>query len=200
MALAAPKPERRYTYRDYLKWHDNERWELIGGEAYSMTPAPSRRHQMLVGNIFAALHAYFRDKTCEVYVAPFDVRLPAAGEDPDEASNVVQPDIVVVCDQAKLDDRGCLGAPDLVVEVVSPGTAKKDMAEKLELYEQAGVKEYWIVHPGDETVMVFCAGEDGRYGRHKMYGKEDKLAATIFPELVIELADVFVKSGDRGQA
>ncbi|SDE99194.1 Uma2 family endonuclease [Sporolituus thermophilus] len=191
MAEAASKLDRRYTYRDYLGWQDGERWELIGGAVYNMTPVPSRQHQALVGNIFAALHAYFRDKTCEVYVAPFDVRLPAAGEDPDAASNVVQPDIVVVCDKAKLDDRGCLGAPDLVVEVVSPDTAKKDMAEKLDLYERAGVKEYWIVHPGDQTVMVFCLGDDGKYGRHKMYEKGETLAAAIFPELVIELAEIF---------
>ncbi|MBI4778090.1 Uma2 family endonuclease, partial [Candidatus Desantisbacteria bacterium] len=131
MGFEARKKEERFTYGDYLKWPDDQRWELIDGVAYDMSPAPSRKHQKVVGELFAQFHSYLKDKSCEVYVAPFDVRLPEVDEGvaplaaDEEIITVVQPDIVVVCDRDKLDDRGGRGAPDIVIEILSPWTAKQ---------------------------------------------------------------------------
>ena len=161
----AQKLEQRYTYREYLAWDEDERWELIDGIPYDMTPTPGRLHQKIAGNIYRKIADFLDDRPCEVYIAPFDVRLPLAEEPDEEITTVVQPDIVVVCDELKLDDAGCRGAPDLVVEVLSPSTARKDLKEKLNLYESRGVREYWIVNPDARTVMVFHQGQPGSYGR-----------------------------------
>ena len=181
----------RYTYADYLGWDDSERWELIGGKAFNMTPAPSRRHQDISGEIFRQISNYLVGKPCRLYAAPFDVRIPERSRADDAITNVVQPDLVVVCDPSKLDDRGCIGSPDFIVEILSPATARKDMKEKFLLYEQAGVREYWIVDPSATTVMVFRRGEDDRYGRPNIYGAEEKVAVGIFDDLEIELTTVF---------
>lgn len=154
----------RFTYDDYRRWPDDERWELIDGEAYNMCPAPTRIHQKLVLEIATQIHAFLRDGACEVYVAPFDVRLPKADEADAQVDTVVQPDIAVICDPGKLDDAGCRGAPDWIVEVLSPRTAAKDQREKRDAYERAGVQEYWLVHPTDQTLMVYRL-TDGAYGR-----------------------------------
>ncbi len=137
---------KKYTYADYLTWLDDKRCELINGFVHLMTPVPKRKHQkisFLLGNKF---YNHINKNNCEVYTAPFDVRLPRRNEITDkQIHTVVQPDISVICDLAKLDDRGCIGAPDLIVEILSPATAKKDMNDKFFLYQEAGVKEYWIV-------------------------------------------------------
>lgn len=183
-----------FTYGDYLTWHDDERWELIDGVPYNMSPAPSRSHQKISGEIFKQIAVYLTGKTCEVYAAPFDVRLPKSNEEDELIETVVQPDIVVVCDPHKLDERGCKGAPDWVVEILSPHTAVKDMRIKLDLYERVGVREYWLVDPGYKMVHIFESGGDGRYGRPGVYAAGDQVQAGIFPDLVIDLAMVF---GDR---
>ncbi|WP_365305251.1 Uma2 family endonuclease [uncultured Thiodictyon sp.] len=131
----------RFTYGDYRRWPDDERWELIDGEAYNMCPAPTRIHQELVLEIAAQVHAFLRGGPCKVYVAPFDVRLPKADEADERVDTVVQPDIAVICDPGKLDDAGCRGAPDWIVEVLSPCTAAKDQREKRDAYERVGVRE-----------------------------------------------------------
>jgi Uma2 family endonuclease len=154
----------RFTYGDYRGWPDDERWELIDGEAYDMSPAPTRAHQGLVLEIAAQAHAFLRDGPCQVYVAPFDVRLPRTDESDDRVDTVVQPDIATICDPAKLDDAGCRGAPDWIVEVLSPRTAAKDQRQKRDAYERAGVREYWLVHPTDRTLMIYRLA-DGAYGR-----------------------------------
>lgn len=183
--------KQTYTYADYLSWPKDERWEIIGGVAYNMTPAPSRRHQEISGALFNVLYNYLRDKSCKVYTAPFDVRLPEGNESDAEIKNVVQPDIVVVCDKAKLDDQGCKGAPDFIAEIVSAHTARKDVREKFYLYEKAGVKEYWIVHPNDRTVLTFSLGTDGKYGIPEMFGPDDEIPVNVLPGLVIKLNDIF---------
>lgn len=194
MALSIKKADMRYTYDDYLTWDDNERWELIDGIAYNMSPAPSRRHQEISQNLSRKIGNYLEGKPCKVYAAPFDVRLPLEQhEQPGSSSNVVQPDIVVVCDSSKLDDRGCLGAPDLVIEILSPSTAKIDMVLKLNLYEKAGVKEYWLVHPTDHTVTVFKLGDDGIFGRYEVYDQTEQLTVGIFSDLVIDLSEIFTE-------
>ena len=183
--------KQNYTYADYLNWPQDERWEIIGGVAYNMTPAPSRRHQEISGALFTAIYNYLRDKSCKVYAAPFDVRLPEGNESDAEIKNVVQPDIVVVCDKTKHDDRGCKGAPDFIIEIVSSHTARKDVREKFYLYETAGVKEYWIVHPNDRTVLTFSLGPDGKYGIPEMFGPDDEIPVNVLPGLVIKLNDIF---------
>ncbi|MBI4778088.1 Uma2 family endonuclease [Candidatus Desantisbacteria bacterium] len=140
MGFAARKKEERFTYGDYLKWPDEERWELIDGVAYDMSPAPSRRHQEVVGELFRQFATYLLGKSCKVYVAPFDVRLPECDEADEDIITVVQPDIIVVCDRDKLDDKGGRGAPDIVIEILSPWTAKKDLRTKYNLYERHRVR------------------------------------------------------------
>ncbi len=128
MPQPATKPDR-FTYGDYRRWPENERWELIGGEVHDMCPAPARVHQDFVVELAIQIGSFLRDKPCRLYIAPFDVRLPEADETDDEVNTVVQPDVVVICDPAKLDDKGCRGAPDWIIEVLSPRTAVKDQIE-----------------------------------------------------------------------
>jgi Uma2 family endonuclease len=191
MGPSALKLEERFTYGDYLTWDDGERWELIDGVPYNMSPAPVRRHQGILMDLSRQFATYLLDKPCKAYHAPFDVRLPEGDEADEETFTVVQPDLVVVCDPDKLDDKGCRGAPDLVVEILSPSTSGKDMKQKFNLYEQRGVREYWIVDPSGGTVMVFRRGGDGRYGRPGVYSVEDSAPVGIFDDLTIDLRPVF---------
>jgi len=198
MAQAAINRDAKYTYADYLRWSDDERWELIDGIAYNMTPAPSREHQRVSGELFLQFGNHLRGKKCVVYGAPFDVRLPAPGETDLTASTVVQPDLVVVCDPAKLDEKGCKGAPDLVVEILSLATAAKDLKEKFVLYERVGVEEYWIVHPVEQAVTVYRRGPDGLYRRPSVYTAGDRVSIAFLPDLEIDLAAVFGVKGTEG--
>ncbi len=191
MTPFASKNTEQYTYADYLTWDDSERWELINGVPYNMTPAPSLFHQKISGEIFRQLANYLLDKPCQVFDAPFDVRLPAGDEDDTGVTTVVQPDIVVVCAREKLDDAGCKGSPDLVVEILSPATSRRDHKEKFVCYERVGVREYWLVDPQARTVTVFSLGADGRYGRPDVYGDDELVNVKILPELAIELSLVF---------
>ncbi|SHE35370.1 Endonuclease, Uma2 family (restriction endonuclease fold) [Caldanaerobius fijiensis DSM 17918] len=179
-----------YTYADYVKWPEDERWELIDGTAY-MSVAPSRRHQEVQVELLRQISNYLLDKPCKVYGSPFDVRLAEEGEDDEKVKDVVQPDITVICDKSKLDDRGCKGSPDLIMEIVSPSTAFMDYIKKLSLYEKKQVKEYWIVHPIDEIVMVYKLNENKKYGRPEIYSKEDNVKVGIFEDLIICLKKVF---------
>ncbi|MDA8427122.1 MAG: Uma2 family endonuclease [Treponema sp.] len=164
MGDPAVTPRERFTYRQYLSWPDPERWELIDGQAWSMSPAPARRHQIVVGRLYAAIYDFLKGKSCQAFVAPFDVLLPQGGEPDGEVDTVVQPDIVVYCDKSKLTYAGARGAPDLAVEVLSPSTSKKDLAEKFALYERQGVREYWVVDPGNGAVQVWRLESAGGYG------------------------------------
>lgn len=191
MGMPLKKGEDRFTYKNYLTWPENERWELIDGIAYDMTPAPSRFHQQLLTNLIVPIGSYLTGKECKVFPAPFDVRFAERSLGDDDIGTVVQPDIVVVCDKSKLDDRGCIGAPDLVIEILSPATAAKDMKEKFALYEKYGVLEYWMVQPLDKTVMVFKSGEDKKYGKPDIYIAGDEIKVGIFDDLTIDLKAVF---------
>ncbi|WP_295393201.1 Uma2 family endonuclease [uncultured Thiodictyon sp.] len=173
-----------FTYGDYTRWPDDERWELIDGEAYNMCPAPTRIHQKLVLEIATQIHAFLRDSPCEVYVAPFDVRLPKADEADERVDTVVQPDIAVICDPGKLDDAGCRGAPNWIVEVLSPRTAAKDQRQKRDAYERAGVREYWLVHPTDRTLMIYRLA-DGAYGRPEVQALVGETAVAAMAGLCI---------------
>lgn len=190
-ALAISTDEKRvYTYADYLTWPDSERWEIINGQAFAMSPAPGRYHQEILLNIATPIKNYLKGKPCKVYVAPFDVRLQQAHETEQTASSVVQPDITVVCDQSKLDDKGCKGSPDLVVEIVSPSSARKDMNDKFSLYEAHGVREYWVVHPSYHLIQVYSL-DNGRYKKVGDFSPGDTLKVGIFEDLSLSLCDIF---------
>lgn len=189
----------RYTYADLLAWPADERWELIEGVPYNMTPAPSRRHQDILGALYAQFRALLLNGPYRVYFAPFDVRLPKPGENGMTASTVVQPDLAVICEQEKLDQRGAVGSPTLVIEILSAYTAKKDRQQKMWLYASSGIREYWIVSPSEKTVEVYKLREHGEYGAAAVYQYNDQLPVTVLPGLSIDLQQVFVEDGDAGQ-
>ncbi|MBI5418362.1 Uma2 family endonuclease [Candidatus Poribacteria bacterium] len=191
MPYAIRKQVQKYTYGDYINWPEDERWELINGVVYNMSPAPSRFHQDILRELFVQFAEYLKDKTCKVYCAPFDVRLPEEDEKDEEIDTVVQPDIVVICDKSKLDDKGCKGTPDLIIEITSPYTSSKDMKEKFSLYERVGVKEYWIVNPQDKIIIIFKLGKNKEYGKPEIYSKEDKIKVSTLKGLTIDTKDVF---------
>ena len=185
------KPDQRFTYADYCTWPEDERWELIDGVAYDMSPAPARVHSLISGELFRQMANFFADKPCEVHAAPFDVRLPKGDEPDNKVDTVLQPDILVVCDEGKLDDKGCRGAPDLVVEILSPSTASKDCIQKRALYEKHGVKEYWLVDPWNRVVTIYCLGSDNLFGKPLVFGDTDKIKVGLFPDLEIDLSTIF---------
>ena len=187
---------KRYTYADYLTWLDDVSRELIHGFIKMMSPAPRLGHARVCKKIFRHLDFIVEQKkcNCEVFPAPFDVRFPKRGETADDRiDTVVQPDICVVCDESKLDEGGCCGAPDMIVEVLSPSTAKKDMNEKFALYEESGVKEYWIVHPKDKAINVFILQNNGKYNDGVLYEMKGKVPVHIFDDYLIDLDDIFRK-------
>lgn len=180
------KPELVFTYGDYASWPSEEQWELLEGVPYAMT-APSRQHQLVSFEVGFQIRSYLSGKPCSIYAAPFDVRLPANNEADELIETTVQPDLAVICDAHKLDDKGCRGAPDWIIEVLSPSTALKDMDIKRRLYERHGVKEYWIIHPTDKWLMVYTLGASGTYANHpRMYPLTDPVAVGLFPDLAIE--------------
>ncbi len=187
--MISPKPEQKYSYADYLTWDENERWELLDGAPY-LQAAPSRIHQEISMELSTQFHTYLRGKTCRVFTAPFCVRLDAKKNDND-IKNIVEPDITIVCDSSKLDDRGCKGSPNMIVEILSPTSGKNDKLIKFNKYEKAGVKEYWIVEPDLKLISVFILQENGSYGRPEIYSEEDKIKVSIFPHLEIDLKPVF---------
>ncbi len=180
-----------YTYGDYLKWDDEKRCELIDGRIYMMVPAPYRQHQKVSGELLRQIANYLIDKDCEVYAAPFDVRLPEGKEKDADIKTVVQPDIVVVCDKSKLDKLGCKGSPDLVIEVVSPHSGGKDRKIKRDLYEKHGIREYWLVDYSEKTVEVYLLNEDGTYGKSAVYLEDEDVSVSILKNLEIDLSYVF---------
>ena len=208
VGLPAKKEDRHYTYGDYRTWPDDERWELINGVAYNMSPAPSYGHQDILSRLFRVFAAYFEGKPCRPFFAPADVLLPSGPvEDEDEIDTVVQPDLVVICDRSKVSKRFCLGAPELAIEILSPSTSSKDFIIKSALYERHGVKEYWIVDPGNRSVHLFSL-KDGRYGDPEVYAYEPDLpvpgnasageqaaelliSSTLFPGLSIRIKELF---------
>ena len=183
---------KRYTYADYLTWLDDKRRELYDGFIKMMTPAPSRKHQEISVNLITILGRYLKNKKCKIFHAPFDVRLYNGSKKDEKIDTVVQPDISVICDLSKLDEKGCLGAPDFIIEIVSPGNSKKDVKDKFEIYQKYGVPEYWIVNPNDENVSVFVLDENGKYQLKAMFAGDDKIPVNIFNgDLKIDLTEVF---------
>jgi Uma2 family endonuclease len=191
--MALPKDETppHFTYADYLTWPESERWEIIDGVAYNMTPAPNQIHQEMVGELHRQIANFLLDKPCRVFLAPFDVRLPKARENKRTTSTVVQPDVMVVCDPKRLDGKGVVGAPSLVVEITSPSTAAKDLREKRAVYERAGVPEYWILSPVEKVLQVYTLDAEGKYGAPAVYTTGDQVVVGVLPDLTIDLTRVF---------
>ena len=183
--MEALQIEEYYTYADYCDWSDEERWELIDGVPYSMVPGSSQAHQTVSGSLFYQLYNYLEGKPCKVIAAPFDVRLNASTYD----DTVVQPDILVVCDDDKLDGKSCVGAPDLIIEILSPATALKDKTIKFNVYQEAGVREYWIVDPEGKTVSANTL-ENGRYN-DVSYTAADKAPVHVLEGCFVDLEKVF---------
>lgn len=189
MGLPAVKRERHFTYKDYLTWPDDERWELIDGVAYLMA-APNRFHQQVVGEVFRQVANFLQGKPCQVYVAPFDVLLPAfPGQNEDEVDTVVQPDVLVFCDRDKLTDRGATGAPDLAVEVLSPWTMKKDLNEKFRAFERAGVREYWVLDPAHRSLLVYVR-VGSVFGDGALYERGARAASSVLDGFVLDLSSL----------
>jgi Uma2 family endonuclease len=188
MPLATEKPY--YTYADYLEWDEDARYEIIDGKAYMIT-APSRIHQEISMALSAMLYNYLEGKPCKVYLAPFSVRLFPEADQSDDT--VLQPDITVVCDPSKLDDRGCNGAPDFIIEIISPSTVRQDRIVKFNKYREAGVREYWIADPGEKVVTAYTL-KDGQYMAAN-YGDNGPMPVKIFPGCEIDLKTVFAASG-----
>jgi Uma2 family endonuclease len=179
----AKKSDHKFTYAEVLTWPDAERWELIDGGAYDMTPAPTTRHQRVVGRFFRMIDTALQNHPCQAFVSPIDVVL--------SEHDVVQPDIVVVCDPRKVTEENIQGAPDVVIEVLSPSTALKDKREKLRLWEKHAVPEYVEADPLTSTVETYEPGADGSYRRAQVLGPEDRLVLSALDRLVISLRDVF---------
>jgi len=182
--------ERKFTYADYLTWPEEERWEIIGGTAFCMIPAPNLKHQSLVVTLSRILSTHFLGKKCRLFVAPTDLVL--------DESNVVQPDLLVVCDENKLTETNVQGAPDLVVEILSPSTRLKDKREKKALYERAGVREYLVVYPEEEMVEQYRF-IDGRYASD-VFNWDQTLPLFAFPGLEVNLREVFEKVTEAEKA
>lgn len=180
---------KQYTYSDYLTWWFEERVELIKGFILKMSPAASRSHQSLSGNLFREFSVFLKHKKCKVYHAPFDVRLKRVMSD-NEAITVVQPDICIICNDDFLDDKGCNGPPDLIVEILSLSNSKHDLVTKFQLYEEAKVGEYWIAYPYEKVLDVYHL-QNNKYELFKKYTEEDAVEVKALPGLVIELKDVF---------
>jgi Uma2 family endonuclease len=183
MALAQ-RDNDRHTYGDYLTWPEDVRYELIDGIAYLMAPAPAVSHQDIAGEIFRQAANALRGKSCRVFIAPVDVRLPKANEADDLIDTVVQPDVLAVCDPGKISERGVRGAPDWVLEVLSPSTAGHDQVRKRRVYEQAGVREYWMVHPTDRVLTIYRL-ENGAYGKPDTQVLEGETPVAVLPGVVI---------------
>ena len=178
---------KKFTYADYQSWPDDERWEIINGHAYAMTPAPSVRHQKIVGRLYVKLENSLSGKTCIPFIAPTDVVL--------DEFNVIQPDILVVCDQGKITQANIQGPPDLVIEVISPSTTLKDRREKKALYERFGVLEYILVYPEEGIVERYFL-ENRKFSDPDLLNWDETLHLNIFPELDISLMEIFEKKAD----
>ena len=186
MGMAQPKNEQDFfTYRDYLHWPPDKRLEIIYGTVYDMTPAPSPRHQEILGAVFLQIAQALEDSSCRVLPAPVDVLLPRGLEADEETDTVVQPDLVIVCDPDKIREKNIRDAPDWIIEIVSPSTAGHDQIRKRELYEKSGVREYWIVHPTDGLVMIYRL-QDNAYGKPEVMELKDTTRCQAAPSVSVD--------------
>lgn len=189
MKLADLNINLAYTYADYLKWTFQERVELIKGKIFEMS-APSRVHQKISGIIYLAIGNYLKGKKCDVYAAPFDVRLPRKSKDDKDIITVVQPDLCVICDKSILDAKGCLGAPDIVVEILSPSNNVTELKNKYEIYQEAAIKEYWVVSPQDKTFLIYTL-QNGAYQPSRLMVAGDIVTSSVLEGFSLDLKEMF---------
>lgn len=188
--------KKKYSYADYLTWWFDERVELIKGKIFKMSPAPSSNHQRITAHLVRTIGYFLLGKECEVFPAPFDVRLPDSKKSTSDKTifTVVQPDICVICDPQKIDDRGCLGAPDWIIEILSNSNTKHELQTKFALYEENKVREYWIVSPSVKSIQVFDYDDKkGKYEFRKNYVEDDKVPVGIFKNFKINLEEIFTR-------
>lgn len=191
MALAAETPQKKYSLADLQSWDTQDRYELIDGTPV-MLASPTGMHQLIASRLGGQLYNFLRDKPCEVLYAPLDVRLfEKEGDRPEDVDTVVRPDIMVVCDLARIDDHGYRGAPKLVIEILSPSTSQHDRSIKYQLYEEAGVPEYWIIDPVERSVEVFLLAE-GRYVPKETADPEDRVPVTVLDGCATDMSLIFI--------
>lgn len=187
-----PDPSISYTYADYLQWNFREKLELIRDHIFKMIPAPATMHQVAIGNLFSSLHSFLKKKKCKAFVAAIDVRLPVKNRTKDnKVTTVVEPDICVICDETKIDERGCSGARDFVIEILPTGNSSYEVNTKFALYEEAGVKEYWLINPVEENLVVFILNNEGRFNGTKMYAGGDILCSSAITGFKIKVSKIF---------
>jgi Uma2 family endonuclease len=186
------KTIEHFTYADYCSRTDQIRREIIDGQVYEMTPAPSRSHQDVLRELIIRIGLFLKGKPCKVYPSPFDVRLlDNPDQEDNQISTIVQPDLTVVCDNSKLDDKGCRGAPELTIEITSPESLSRDLKTKLALYQKHGVTEYWIVNPGEKTISVFNRNKNGQFGKPIVYSSNDKIRSVVLDGIDITAGEIF---------
>ena len=191
MGLPIRKAEQHFTYQDYRQWPDDERWELIDGVAYSMG-SPTTTHQTISMELSLAFGQFLKGKPCRIFAAPFDVLFARLNEqDEDDVDTIVQPDLLVVCDPTKIRAKYVWGAPDLVVEILSPSTSRKDQHEKYALYERSGVKEYWVIDPTGQWVQQYVLGADGHYAPEVTWVKTGTLVSTALPGFELDIGSIW---------
>ena len=176
---------KTYTFQDYISWRFKERVELLKGYISKMSLAPNTQHQIIAGKIYQEIAWYLKGQKCQVFFAPYDVYLPT-----NEEKTVVQPDICVICDNTKIKRQGCVGSPDLVVEILSPGNSRREMKEKYEIYEEAGVSEYWVVFPSEEVLQIYLL-ENAKFVPQKPYTAGDVYTSRVLEGFEIEVAQIF---------
>lgn len=181
-----------YSYADYLTWRFKEYVELIKGRIMRKMSAPTSQHQQIATDLTGVIWSQLRGQICRIYAAPFDVRLMrSTGNGDAQVRTVVQPDISVVCDPAKIDRRGCVGAPDWIIEIVSPSSLVLDTRTKFDLYAENGVAEYWIAYPGEQVVTAYALAENEQYELTGTYAEPGPMRSTTLPELLIDWGDIF---------
>lgn len=180
----------RFSYADYLTWQMEEMVELIKGRIFKQAAAPRVNNQRLSLKISSELYNILKGKKCEVFAAPFDVRLPVKSKKNEDIDTVVQPDICVVCDPEKIDELGCVGAPDLIVEILSPGNNRKELHNKYEVYEESGVKEYWVIHPNECTLLIYNL-INGKYQASKLFTHGDVVKSDAVEGFQLDLTEIF---------
>jgi len=181
--------DKTYSYADYLTWEFEDRVELFRGRIFKLDASPGTLHQKLVGRVFYLLANFLSIN--QVYLSPFDVRILNSSTTPDkDVYTVVQPDLCVICDEDKLEERGCIGAPDLVIEILSPGKSKKELGIKFDLYEEAGVLEYWIVEPAEKSVFIYALANGKLLGQRPLT-EDDNIKSPLFPQLDFSIAEIF---------
>lgn len=185
-----------YSYADYLTWDIDYMVELIKGKVFKQAAAAPRRiHQEIAALMITRLTNHLKGKRCKAYIAPFDVRLPVRSKKNEDIFTVVQPDICVVCDPSKLDEMGCVGAPDLIMEILSPGSNSKELKNKYEVYEESGVNEYWIIHPSEKTLLIYTL-IDKKYVPSRLFTLGDKVKSKAINGFEMDLDEVFGDLGD----